>query len=324
MDQKHEDLQDDLEEEIYEDSTEELDEDSMEEGHDPQNAPHQSVKSVEAASGKTKRQPLRRGDKQNSYPMHKVGTKAKEAIMAKEGIEGVFGEDLTALVESEATLSEGFKEKAEIIFEAALTSKLNEHVERLEDQYQMQLEEEVETFQGQLVEKVNTYLDYVVATWAEENRLAIENGLRTEIAESFMNSLHSVFTEHYIQVPEEKVDLVDGLADKVEELEESLNRVVQQNIELTESVKDYERNLVIAEATKDLSESQAEKLKSLSEDVAFETLEKFEDKVSTIKESYFKKSKVRVRSGEDQLIDESADVVELSPMMERYLNALKK
>jgi len=138
-----------------------------------------------------------------------------------------------------------------------------------------------------------------------------------------MSSLHGVFTEHYIQVPDEKVDLVDGLADKISELEEQLNATIQDNIDLKESVVEYAREAVIREAAKDLSEAQAEKLKSLVEDISFDSQESFETKVATIKESYFKKSTVQAQSEEEQITEET-DKVEVSPMMARYLEALKK
>jgi mRNA-degrading endonuclease RelE of RelBE toxin-antitoxin system len=241
----------------------------------------------------------------------------------KEDLEGVFAEDLNALVESEATLSESFKAKAEVIFEAALSSKLSEHVERLEEDYQTQLDEQVQQIQESLVEKIDGYLNYVVESWVEENKLAIGNGLRTEIAESFMSALHGVFTEHYIQVPDEKVDLVDGLADKIGELEEQLNRTVQDNIDLVESVKAYARQSVISELAKDLSEAQAEKLKALVEDISFESEDTFAQKVETIKESYFRKVSVQTQA-EEELLDENTKEVQVSPMMQQYLNALKK
>jgi len=294
-------------------------ESEMEEGHNPLTAVADSIASVKAASEIGKKQPLRKGDKQSSQSMEK----AAGATMAKEDVEGTFEEDLAALVESEATLSEGFRAKAEVIFEAALSSKLSEHVERLEEQYETQLSEEVTRIQEELVEKVDGYLGYVVESWMDENKLAIENGLRTEIAESFMSALHGVFTEHYIQVPEEKADLVDGLADKIGELEEQLNRTVQDNIDLVESVKTYARQSVISELAKDLSEAQAEKLKALVEDISFESEDTFAQKVETIKESYFKKASVQTQA-EEELLDENTKEVQVSPMMQQYLNALKK
>lgn len=330
MDRKnHEDLQDELVEDVEVTDEEILEEDEVNEakGHNPATAPADSVAAVAAGGKAAPTQKLRRGDKSNAEKMEKAPVAPKELVMAKgvakESVEGAFEEDLAALVESEATLSEGFREKAEVIFEAALVSKLNEHVERLEEQYETQLAEETQRIQEELVEKVDGYLSYVVESWMEENKLAIQNGLRTEIAESFMQALHGVFTEHYIQVPDEKVDLVDGLAEKIEDLEEQLNKTVQDNIELSESVKSYARESIIRESAKDLSEAQAEKLKSLVEDISFDSEETFAKKVDTIKESYFKKATVQTQTEEEQIVEGTKEV-EVSPIMQQYLAALKK
>lgn len=284
----------------------------VDEAWDPANGPAQAVATVKAATMVGKKQPLRKGDKQNSDPMQKIAGS------------GAFKEDLDALVDSEATLSEAFREKAEVIFEAALQSKLTEHVERLEAEYAEQLAEETATIQSDLVEKIDGYLNYVVENWIEENKVAIENGLRTEIAESFMQALHGVFTEHYITVPDSKVDIVDELASTVDELEEQLNSALERGIELTEQVKSLTREAVIRESATDLSEAQADKLATLSEGVEFESAEAFAKKVSTIKESYFKKEAVKQSTDEAQHLTEDMKTIEVSPVMARYLAALKK
>lgn len=247
--------------------------------------------------------------------------KAKQDKMDK--VKESFDEDLDALVESEATLSEGFRAKAEVIFEAALKSKLSEHVDRLETEYAEALVEETAQIKADLVEKVDSYLNYVVENWVEENRLAIESGLRTEIAESFMSALHGVFTEHYVEVPESKVDLVDNLASHVEELEEKLNDSLHQTLALQEEIETLTRESVIREAATDLSEAQTEKLKGLVEDIDFENKETFAEKVSTIKESYFNKGTKKQEDKFDE-ISESVEQKEVSPLMSRYLAALNK
>ena len=262
--------------------------------------------------------------------MNKEDLKASYMKMHAEGVdtdaanvvaEGLFDEDLKALVESEATLSEGFKDKAEIIFEAALKSKLAESVESLEAQYSEELAEETGRIQSELVEKVDGYLNYVVENWMEENKLAVENGLRTEVAESFMTALHGVFTEHYVDVPEGKVDLVDDLATKVDNLEEAVNVSEQKNIELAQEVNLLTRAAIVRESATGLSEAQAEKLKSLVEDVTYESADAFSAKVDTIKETYFKE--VKTVSEEVEMHDHSADEVSVNPRMASYLAALK-
>jgi len=235
-----------------------------------------------------------------------------------------FEADLDALVSSDETLSEGFQEKAAVIFEAAVKSKVSTEIDRLEEEYTQSLEEETSAIRSELVEKVDGYLNYVVENWMEENRVAVENGLRTEIAESFMDALKGVFTEHYIEVPDSKADMVDDLAEQVQELEEQLTKATEDNIRLNESVADFRRAEILAEASKDLAATEAEKLKSLAEDVDFEDAETFAKKVATLKESYF--AKPVTESVEEAEIATNADgeQIEVSPLMEKYLSALSK
>ena len=234
-----------------------------------------------------------------------------------------FTEDLNALVESEQTLSDDFKAKTAVIFETAIRSKLTEEVERLEDEYQSRLEEALSETRADLVEKVDSYLNYVVENWMEENKLAVENGLRTEIAEGFMNNLRELFVESYIDVPESKVDLVDELAEQVEDLEEKLNVQTASMLDMHESLENFHRQSIIREASRDLAETQVEKLASLVESLDFEDEESFATKVRTVKESYFKK---KVKETEEITEDWSTDdeTVEVNSVMSQYLNAIKK
>ena len=301
----------------------ELDEIEIEEAqtHDPKNAEAQSVAATAKAGDATKKAPARKGDKSNSEPSHLkgAGTKAESVEF-----DGDFSEDLNALVESEATLSEEFKAKTAIIFEAAVKTKLSEEIDRLETEYQQQLDEEIQATKEDLVEKVDGYLNYVVEQWMEDNKLAIQTGIRTEIAEGFMDKLKGLFVESYVEVPESKVDLVDELAEANEELEEQVNVATAKSIELAEELEGYKREAVIREASKDLAETQVEKLKSLAENVDFEDEDTFASKVKTIKESYFSK-KTTESVIEESIDDEAADSeVEVSPMMEQYLQAIRK
>ena len=331
----------------------ELDEE-IEEAHDPKNAEAQSIASVQSAEDKGPKAKARKGDKSNSEKMPK--TKAgminaaynKMAGMKKEDLAGAltqlmgedvdlddealvaeasnvdFSEDLNALVESEATLSEEFKAKTAVIFEAAIKSKLAEEVTRLEASYEEELTEAVSSTKAELVEKVDSYLNYVVENWMKENQLAVQNGLRTEIAEKFMNSLKDLFTESYIEVPESKVDLVDELAQEVEELEEALNKSTQKAIEVSEELEVMKRATVISEASADLATTQAEKLASLVEDIDFVDVATFTAKVQTIKESYF--TKTIVESSIDEEIDDAdGDFVEApSDVMSQYISAIRQ
>ena len=328
------------------------------EAHDPKDAEKQSVASVSGAEDKAPKAKARKGDKSNGEPMPKTkagminaayqkmnGMKKEDlhAALAKfmgEDVEEAdadetiverkveinvdFTEDLNALVESEATLSEEFKAKTAVIFEAAVKAKLANEIDRLEESYQAELAEEVEATKTDLVEKVDSYLNYVVEQWMEENELAIQQGLRTEIAEGFMTKLKDLFTESYIEVPESKVDLVDELAQANEELEEQFNQAMTKSLDLAEQLESMKRDAIIREHTRDLAETQVEKLKSLVEDVDFEDAETFAVKVKTIKESYFtKKSETtqeEVTGVEEGEISEATN----TDAMSRYLSAIRK
>ena len=232
-----------------------------------------------------------------------------------------FSSDINALVNDEATLSEEFKGKVQTIFEAAVNTKLSEEIDRLEEKYEEELQAEISETKNGLVDKVDSYLNYVVENWMDENKLAVQSGLRTEIAEKFMNNLKDLFTESYIDVPESKVDLVDELAQEVEELEEQLNNQTGQSIAMQEELEGYKRDAIIREASKDLAETQIEKLKSLVEKVDFDDEETFTNKVATIKESYFKQRANKY--GETEEVEEDTNEVETSGSMGTYLNALK-
>ena len=252
------------------------------------------------------------------------GVKKVEDPKAKAKVEAIdFDEDLENIIKEEATLSDGFRGKAQAIFEAVLTSKLSQEIERLEGEYAQNLEEEVTDIQSSLVEKVDSYLNYVVENWMKDNEVAVQNGLRTEIAEDFMTSLQSVFKEHYIEVPEGKVDLVDELNEQVNELEETLNKTTEDNIELHSKVQDFEKQEVVREASSGLAETEAEKLASLVEDIEFDNKESFEMKVKTVKESYFKQDseesvdEVDSLLGEDNVSEEA-----VSESMSRYTQAI--
>jgi len=231
-----------------------------------------------------------------------------------------FSEDLDALVDGEEALAEGFKDKAAVIFEAAVKSKVTAEVQRLEESYAEKLAEESESARGEIVEKVDGYLNYVVEQWMETNEVAVTNGLRTEIAENFIDSLQSLFVENYIEVPESKVDMVDELAGKVEELEEQLNKTVGDNIDLAEKVADYRREDILREATVGMAETEVEKLRTLAEGVEYESQESFVAKVATIKESYFKATGTEIQ----EEVQESSEQKTSSPAMQAYLNALSK
>ena len=332
--------EDTLQDELVNDTVEVSNEDSLEEAatapaSDGVKAADDTKKSIDASEPKQAAVPKTKAGIVNAMykEMSKMNkeklTASYNKVMNNESVEadsaeGIFEEDLTALVDSEATLSEGFKDKAEIIFEAALKSKLGEHVERLEESYAEELAEETTRIHNDLVEKVDGYLNYVVENWMDDNKLAIETGLRTEISESFMKSLHGVFTEHYIDVPEGKVDLVDELSTAKDNLEEQVNATIADNVALKEQVEKLNRAVIVNEASAGLSEAQAEKLKSLVSDIDADDADAFAAKVESVKESYFK-TKVTSNDATEEVMTESVDQeIEVSGSMATYLAALNK
>lgn len=253
---------------------------------------------------------------------------AEEAVTeetAQVEIKVDFQEDLNALVSEQADLSEDFKDKAAVIFEAAVKSKMSTEIDRLEEQYKTELSEEVAQVKTELAEKVDEYLSYVVEQWMTENKVAVEVGLRAEIAESFINGLKGLFEQHYVEVPETKYDLVDDLATKVSELEEQLNKSTEDNIKLHEEVSGLRREQIIAEASAGMVELDAAKLATLIEDIDFDNAESFAKKVSIVKESYFKAKKATViDESSDVATDEKGTLLEASSPMSKYVTALSR
>jgi hypothetical protein len=244
--------------------------------------------------------------------------KAKAKVEAMD-----FDEDLENIISEEATLSDGFRDKAQSIFEAVLTSKLTSEIDRLESEYAQNLEEEVTEVQESLVEKVDSYLNYVVESWVEDNKVAVTNGLRTEIAEDFMTSLQSVFKEHYIEVPEGKVDLVDELNESVTELESALNKTTDDNIKLHQAVQTFEKQEVVREQSSGLAQTDAEKLASLVDDIEFDNKDNFEMKVKTVKESYFTKEVNESVDEVDSLLgEENVSEEAVTESMSKYTQAI--
>ena len=265
-------------------------------------------------------------EKDKTLKMKSSEADANPEKIVKSPVESVdWNEDLDVIVSEEATLSDGFRDKASAIFEAAYQSKVGAEIDRLESEYAQNLESEVSEIQNDIVEKVDSYLNYVIENWMKENELAVQTGLRTEIAEEFMSSLQSVFKEHYIEVPEGKADLIDDLADQVAELEEQLNKTTEDNIRLHESAQSFEKADIVRKASSGLAATEAEKLASLVEDVEFEDSETFENKVKTIKESYFKQEVSESTDEADALVGNGLGSEDsISDTMSAYTNAITK
>ena len=246
-------------------------------------------------------------------------TIAEDEEVEETMIEVDLSADVAALTEGE-DLSEEFKEKARTIFEAAVISRLNEEIERLHEDYARVLEEEIETVKSELAEQVDEYLTYAVAQWMEKNELAIEHGIKTEMAESVIEGLKQVFVENYIDLPEEKVDLVGELQEQLETMEAKLNESIEENVSLYREVGNYIKNGIVTEISEGLSLTQREKLASLAEAVEFENEESFRAKVSTLRESYFS-TKPEVTTVTEDVAVENAQV---GDTMSAYVQALSR
>lgn len=234
--------------------------------------------------------------------------------------------DINALFADDNTISEEFKAKAATIFEARVLDRVNQIHEEIESRYASMLEESVEAIKNDLTEKVNDYLSYVVEQWISDNEIAIESGLRAELTEEFIAGLRNLFAEHYIDVPAEKVDLVEELAGKVEELETKLNEEIQSGIEYKKALVEATKNEVVREVCEGLTDTQVEKIKSLAESVDFSTEEEYKSKLETIRENYFP-SGVKV-ADETQLHEKVEDNNEgvrvTDPFVASVMNAISK
>ena len=219
----------------------------------------------------------------------------EEDVIAEDSIDSIdLTDDVKALVSSDADLSEEFKDKAATIFEAAVKTRIKEQTKILEAQFDEKLASETETVKEAMVEKVDSYLNYVVEEWMKENELAVERGIRTEIAEDFITGLKSLFKEHYIDVPEEKYNVLDDLTNQTKDLESKLNEQIEKNVELTKQNSEFNRANVIADISSDLAETEKEKFASMAENVEYDSAEKFREKLETVKESYFPKTKSEI------------------------------
>jgi len=214
-------------------------------------------------------------------------------------------EDVSALLEGEE-LSEEFQEKARIIFEAALRSKVSDIKEALEEQYGQRLFEEVEEIKSTLQERIDSYLEYVADEWFEENALAIEHGLKTEITESFLSGMKGLFEEHYVTIPEDRYDVLENMVDKLDEMETKLNEQIERNISLNKRLAESVADGILDQVSEGLAATQKEKLASLAESVEFESEEEYREKLETLKESYFP-SRMVSPSAKTETLSEGVD-----------------
>jgi hypothetical protein len=230
-------------------------------------------------------------------------------------------DDVSALTQDEE-LSEEFKDKAATIFEAAVKSKLRSEVERIEMEKTQEVAEEINTVRDELTEKVDNYMNYVVEEWMKENEIAIERGLKGEIAEDFISGLKSLFEEHYIDVPDEKYDILGSQSEKIDELEAKLNEQIEKTAELKKSHDVLVRESVFAEVASDLADTEVEKFKSLAEEVEFSDEEAFKTKLDQLKESYFPKATTIAESVDSE--SDGSESYDTTGAMAAYMAAISK
>ena len=253
--------------------------------------------------------------------------KDNKPTTASEEVEIDLTDDVKALVSADADLSEDFKDKAATIFETAVKTRIKEQSAILEAQFEEKLASETETVKEAMVEKVDSYLNYVVEEWMKENELAVERGIRTEIAEDFITGLKGLFKEHYIDVPEEKYNVLDDLTSQVKDLESKLNEQIEKNVVLAKGTNELTRASLVVSVSEDLADTEKEKFVSMAENVEFDSAEKFAEKLETIKESYFPKTKIEEATSNDEVDSVAANIpadAGTSDAMAAYTAAITK
>ena len=243
-----------------------------------------------------------------------------EVVAEVQELEIDLEDDVKALLEGE-DLSAEFKEKTKTIFEAAIKSKIELVQSNLEAQYESALTEEVSNIRNELTERVDSYLEYVANEWINENALQVESGIRGELSESFMTGLKGLFEEHYVAIPEEKYDVLEAMVSKLDEMETKLNEQIDSNVALTQRLSASVSDNILDEVSNGLALSQKEKLAELAKGVEFESEEQYREKLSTLKEGYFTKP---AATENPEVISEEAPVVDTTPAMDAYIQALTK
>lgn len=243
--------------------------------------------------------------------------------VVEEDVDSFIDEDVNALLSGEEDLSEEFKEKAKVVFEAALHAKTKEIQSALEEHYAAALVEEIEEIKLELTERVDSYLEYVASEWLEENALSVERGLKTEITESFISGMKGLFEEHYVSMPEEKYDVLESMVEKLDEMEVKLNEQISRNVALNKKLSESVAETVLNDVSEGLAVSQKDKLATLAESVEFESEADYYQKLVTLRESYFPRN-AGIPSNETENLSEEANFQEVtsSPSMDAYLRAL--
>jgi hypothetical protein len=271
----------------------------------------------------------------NTKPTSASAASNKASVAMKEEDESVEQDDteqetsysIEVAFEGEE-LSEEFKEKATTIFEAAVNAKVSAEITKLDEHYAQQVQEQVESFKQELTEQLDKYLDYIVEQWMESNELAIEESLRSEITEEFIDGLRILFAEHYIEVPEDKLDVLEDLTNKVQELEQKLDESITTNIELNDAIKEYTKNEILAQVAEGLTLTQKEKFSTLAEGVEFTDTDNYAKKLEIVKENYFKSSTKTSKSITETEVELAEEVTPDKPVyhgtVAKYMQAISR
>ena len=237
-------------------------------------------------------------------------------------------EDINALIAGEE-LSEEFQEKARTIFEAAITSKVAEITEGVKSEYEANLVEEVKTIKEELTDRLDSYLEYVADEWVAENQLQVEHGLKTEMTESFLEGMKKLFEDHYVSIPEEKYDVIESMVDKLDDMESKLNEQIEKNVALNKRLAESTADVIFADVTEGLAQTQRDKLATLAENVEFESENGYREKLETLKESYFPTTGTNTPTSKTENLTEESEAVDyqskaISNTMDRYLQTINR
>jgi hypothetical protein len=302
---------------MKEDSEELEDEDLIEEDSDELDESEEGLEEAKRSSEDDEE------DEEDEEEEDEEDEKEKQMKEAFAQIEEEIEEDVSALLSGE-DLSEEFKEKAKTVFEAALNSRTEQIEEAVIKYYEEKLIEEVESIKEELTSRVDSYLEYVAEEWVQENSLAIENGLKTEMTESFLMGMKGLFEEHYVAIPEDKYDVLNSMVEKLDEMETKLNEQIEKNIALNKRLAESVTDVIFAEVSEGLALSQKDKLASLAENVEFDSEEEYREKLVTLRESYFPKTAGTQRDSSDYIAEETDYSQPVSGSMSYYLDALQR
>ena len=313
MQKMKEELEDD-EDELLESAKEDEEEDEEDDEEDDE-------EEEENHNKKSKKSRAPRKDPEDEDSEDEEDPKAVKETFAQ--VEEQIEEDVNALLEGE-DLSEEFRDKAKLIFETAINSKISEIYESLQNSYESDLIEEVNEIKKQIVERVDAYLEYVADEWLQENALVVEQGLKTEMTESFLQGMKSLFEDHYVSIPEEKYDVLESMVDKLDNMEGKLNEQIQRNVALNQRLTESVADVIFSQISEGLATSQKDKFASLSENVEFESETNYREKLVTLRESYFPKYASNQRDHSELLSEEMNYDEPVSGTMESYLQTLSR